>query len=284
VDLDVIVVTHQSGAALEECMSGLPEEQRRRFIVVDNASTDDSAQIARSHGARVLVQTDNLGFAQAANVGARCATASFLCFLNPDCVPNAALFEAGVERLRADEDLCVAPELHEPGGVVVSGCQPGYSVAKLLHDALQSNYRAAKLAAWLRRLPGFDDVTWTWPHGACFFIGRRQFLRLGGFDTRYFLYMEDVDFGHRLWRAGGRVAALNSSLRHRARQGARISRLQRLGHLDAARIRYAALHHGRAAALTVALLSAPGLVAQAAKQALDGWRIQSTPDRLGDAQ
>lgn len=265
VELDVIVVAHQSAGALARCFSGVPEAQRHRFIVVDNASTDGSAEIAKAHGARVLQEKRNLGFGRAANTAARRATASHLCFLNPDCRPTAQLFEAILDRLRADPDACLAIDLCEPGGRLVSGRQPGYSAAKLLYDALVTNYRPGRLTALLQRVPSFHDPRWFWAHGACFVIGRERFRNMGGFDARYFLYMEDVDFGRRLYRAGGSVVALHHAVHHQARRGADVSPIYRLWHLNVSRVRYAACHHGLLTAMAVAALSAPGFLAHMVK-------------------
>ncbi len=267
-ELDVIVVTHQSAAALERCFGGLAVFDRSRFIVVDNASSDGSAEVAREHGARVLVQARNLGFGRAANIGARASTALYLCFLNPDCLPTPELFKAALDRLRAEPTQCLSPNLLEPGGCIVSGRQPGYSVVKLLHDVLITNYRPGRLADTLRRAPGFHVARWYWPHGACFFIARERFLKLGGFDARYFLYMEDVDFGRRLYEAGGSIVALDHRLHHQARHGAHVPNLYRLWHLNIARVRYAAHHHGGLVALTAAALAVPGFLAQVAKNTL----------------
>jgi GT2 family glycosyltransferase len=284
VELDIIVVAHQSAAALEGCLSGLPELYRQRFIVVDNASTDGSAEVARAQGARVLLQSRNLGFGRAANIGARNSRASHLCFLNPDCLPSPRLFDDAIDRMRAEPDLCLSPDLHEPGGLVVPGRQPGYSVAKLLHDVLITNYRPGRLAEALKRAPGFDEARWFWPHGACFFVSRERFLSLGGFDAGYFLYMEDVDFGKRLYQAGGRIVGLNHSLQHQARRGARVSAPYRLWHLNAARVRYAAKHHGRMAASAAAVLGAPGLLAHAAREALSALRFRPSVGRHAGAE
>jgi hypothetical protein len=272
VNLDVIVVTHQSAEALTACFAGLPERDRRCFLVVDNASTDGSAEVARAHGARVLRQAQNLGFGRAANLGAEHATASHLCFLNPDCLPTPELFAAARERFREQPDVCLAPDLIEADERVEPGVQPGYSAAKLLHDMLVTNYREGRLAAWLKRRPGFDDRRWHWPHGACFFLARRRFLSLGGFDVRYFLYMEDVDFGRRLCLAGGTIVRLNHALVHRARGGARVSVAYRLWHLDTARVRYALRQHGVAVALAATALAVPGFLAHVVKSLLKSRR------------
>jgi hypothetical protein len=57
-----------------------------------------------------------------------------------------------------------------------------------------------------------------------------------------------------------------------------------LWHLDAARVRYAAHHHGVWAALAVAALTVPGLLAFAVKHAFGARKLESAPGRLEDAK
>lgn len=242
--LGIVIVTFESAACLPACLAGIGPERLASTLVVDNASSDASAAVARSLGARALACGENLGFGRAATLGARRLDTSLLCFLNPDCEPLPALFEAGIAALRDAPRRCAAPVLVEAGGAI-AGAQPGYTRTKLLADLVESNY-GRRSATWLRRLPGHHDASWRWPHGACFFIHRDFFDELGGFDDAYFLYMEDVDLGRRIAQRGGEVVALDARLVHRGRQGARISRLERRALLDAGRLLYGRRVYGRA--------------------------------------
>ena len=243
--LGIVIVSYESGETLERCLSGIGPERLASTVVVDNASTDASVDVARAFGARVLRMTENLGFGRAATLGARETAERHLCFLNPDCEPTPEIFEAGLAALDGHPLRCAVPELVQHGGAVLPGRQPGYTRTKLLADMLENHY-GRRSAGWLRSLPFHHNRSWAWPHGACLFIGRSFFEELGGFDAAYFLYMEDVDLGRRIATAGGEVVALEKRLRHPAARGSRVSRHQRRALLDAGRLTYARRVYGRA--------------------------------------
>jgi N-acetylglucosaminyl-diphospho-decaprenol L-rhamnosyltransferase len=86
----LIVVSFQTRDATLSCVEALleacaPDDE---VIVVDNASTDDTAAALRKAfpAVRVLRQVENLGFARAANIGARAGSGSRLFFVNSDCI------------------------------------------------------------------------------------------------------------------------------------------------------------------------------------------------------
>lgn len=261
VDLAIVVVTHQSRAALGPCLASLGELVDR-VVAVDNASTDGTLDLLRRHRVRTLALDENVGFAAAANRGARAASARNLCFLNPDCEAEPELFRAGLAAIAGPGERCAVPSLVEPGGAV-PGRQPGYGTAKLVFDMLFSNYGDGAVCRWLRGRSGFHDATWSWPHGACLFIPRSLFLAVGGFDERFFLYMEDVDLGRRLAARGVGVVALAREVRHRG-GGAAIAPRRQLALLNRGRIRYARIHHGRLLAGFLAAIALPGEAVRAA--------------------
>jgi N-acetylglucosaminyl-diphospho-decaprenol L-rhamnosyltransferase len=68
---------------------------------------------------------------------------------------------------------------------------------------------------------------------------------LGGLDSGYFVYMEDVDLGRRWARAGGVIRATGTTVVHESSTGAGISSARRRELLDAARLRFAEQAYGR---------------------------------------
>lgn len=90
-DCDAVIVNHNAGKLLADCVSSVFAAGAAGAIVVDNASNDDSIDyLERTHGnssaLSVIRNASNLGFAAACNIGARTSSAHRMPFLNPDSV------------------------------------------------------------------------------------------------------------------------------------------------------------------------------------------------------
>lgn len=242
--LTTIVVTHNSAAVLSDCLESLNRCAVGPVIVVDNASNDRSADLAEAAGAEVHKRPRNEGFARAANFGARAARSPFLCFLNPDCTVEAGLFSLAADALREHPRCIALPCFLHDDGEIIRGCQPGYTRKKLLADIIENNRGWSRLVRLLKRLPTYDARSWQWPLCACAFIEKEFFFEAGGFDERYFLYMEDVELGLSISRIGGTIAALDATVRHHAQTGSSVSPDRRLMLLNTARLQYARRHYG----------------------------------------
>lgn len=249
----VIIVTYQSAAVLGPCLESLAGLEDVVVRVVDNASTDASRGIAMAAGADVVTLDRNIGFAAAANRGAAGESEGVLCFLNPDCQLTAEAVRAAREALRDRVACCAVPEF-EQWGTVVPGRQPGYTWRKVLADLMEGRRRFRAVSRWLRRHPRHHDSRWHWPLGTCLFVPAAYFHAVGRFDERYFLYMEDVEFGLAVHRAGGEIVALPVRLRHTGMEGSTIASAARQRMLDDARIQFARRHYGPLVAGVAALL------------------------------
>lgn len=241
--LAVVIVTHESAAVLPDCLAAVRASGDLETVVVDNASTDGSAALAAAAGGDVVRLDRNRGFAVAANAGARRARAARLCFLNPDCVLTAEAVAAAAAAWEAHPDAVLVPDFWQQGRRVV-GRQPGYSRAKLLVDLLETRRVLPRLCARLARRPRYHDRRWAWPLGTCLFTPRRVFERAGGFDERYFLYMEDCELGAALRTLGIAIRSLPVTLAHAGCGGSAIGWDRRAALLEAARLRFAAVHYG----------------------------------------
>jgi N-acetylglucosaminyl-diphospho-decaprenol L-rhamnosyltransferase len=249
----VILVTHQSDRVLDACLDQLDRLRDIAVLVVDNASTDSTRERARARGVRLLPRPGNSGFAAAANEGARQATGPLLCFLNPDCLLTPETLAAARMALAGKPKACAVPDFVQCGAVL-AGRQPGYTWRKVLADLMENNRRWPRLTRHLRRHPRHDDATWHWPLGTCLFLHAEFFRALGGFDERYFLYMEDVDLGWRVHQAGGEIISLPTRINHGHMQGSALSLQQRLPMLNQARVQFAHRHFGTWAGLGARLL------------------------------
>ena len=182
-NVDLIVVTHNSGSVLPMFLETVPSGAN--IVVVDNASGDDSAAIAEAAGAKLIEIDENVGYGSACNVGAAAGNAPFLLFANPDVRFEASAVEALLASATAYPAAAFNPRF--------------FSGAR------------RRFRRWSRLLPASDfwhgappdhDCAIPVLHGACIFIKREHFERVGGFDQKIFLFHEDDDLSIRLLQAG----------------------------------------------------------------------------------
>ena len=121
-DLTIVIVSYNARADLEACLGSLatlPPTTPHEIVVVDNASSDDSAMSARRRWPNVTVidAGDNLGFARATNLGIRATGSELLLLLNSDTLPASGAIDRLVEVLRSRTDVAVVgPRLVDPDG------------------------------------------------------------------------------------------------------------------------------------------------------------------------
>jgi GT2 family glycosyltransferase len=251
--LSFVIVTYQSASVIAECLRYARAVPDSEIVVVDNASTDETRSLVTEAGIRPDVMPHNAGFAAAANAGAAKARGEVLCFLNPDCFITAEVCAAALQAIGTRKNVCAVPDFRS-GESLVRGRQSGYTRTKLLADVMETAGWRSAIWQGLRKLPTLHHSGWAWPLGTCLFVPRETFLSLGGFDARYFLFMEDVEFGRALAAAGGEVVSLPHVVRHGGAEGAHVSMDERLRLLEGARLAYARRHYGRPFAALLGLV------------------------------
>ena len=190
IPVSVIIPNYNSGPALAQCLQSLEKSGSKVYecIVVDDGSTDGSADAAIRTGVRLLSTGNRRGPAYARNLGASVASGDLLLFLDADvCVQPDT-----VERITAR--IAANPELD-----ALMGSDDDNPAAR---DFL-SQYR--NLLHCFVHQTGNPQASTFW--GACGAIRRSVFLAHGGFDTRYRRPgIEDVELGYRLCAAGCQIA------------------------------------------------------------------------------
>jgi GT2 family glycosyltransferase len=198
--LSIVIVSYNARGDLERCLDSLLADTQiePEIVVVDNASTDDSASAARARGVRVIENAENLGFARANNIGIRASTGADLLLLNSDTVvPAGAMGRLLAELDRDSEVAIVGPRLVNPEG------RPELSLGRMLGP--WNEFRQKRLAKGdvdrLTSQRAYPD----WVSGACLLVRRVDAEAAGLFDERYFMYAEDVDFCAAIRARGRRV-------------------------------------------------------------------------------
>jgi hypothetical protein len=211
-DLSVIIVSFNARADLEHCLRSLheaPPAASHEIIVVDNASSDGSAEAAREWPrVRVIEAGANTGFARANNLGIRASSGNSLLLLNSDTiVPPGAIDGLLAELAREPDVAVVGPRLVDGEGRAELSFGRMIGPLSELRQKLLVRGHARRLplvSAWVEhrtRTRRFPD----WVSGACLLVRRADAERAGLLDERFFMYAEDVDFCAAIGRLGRRV-------------------------------------------------------------------------------
>ena len=209
--LTVVTVTYSPGPHLDRFLATLSHATERPVTVImaDNGSTDGAPEEAtqRYSNARLLPMGGNLGYGTAVNRAVAEVTPSseFVVVANPDVQwgPRSIdlLLEAAERWPRAGS---LGPLIRDPDGSV-------YPSARHLPSLIRGGMHAVVGPFWKsnpwtaeyrqeRTTPSERPVGWL--SGSCLLLRRSAFDEISGFDERYFMYMEDVDLGDRLGKAG----------------------------------------------------------------------------------
>ncbi|RFA13012.1 hypothetical protein B7R21_09210 [Subtercola boreus] len=212
--LAIVVVNYGSTSLLEANLAPLTRRQPElTVVIVDNFSTEEErtrliALAARENWNTVL-PTGNTGFGGGMNRGVLHAEqlgAKLLLLLNPDVEIAEKALELLTEAGLADGDTLYSPQILRPDGSVWFNGSDLY-----LNDG---RIRSAR-----RRTAGSLVAIEPWLSGACLLLTRELWNSTGGFDEQYFLYWEDVDFSHRVARAGGRLQVVTEAIAVHAEGG-----------------------------------------------------------------
>jgi glycosyltransferase involved in cell wall biosynthesis len=186
--ISVVIPVRNGARALEACLraacaASLPDNE---VVVVDDGSTDESAAIAARHPCR-LVRLERRGGASAArNAGAAAARGDILLFTDADCILGPQTLPRAAAALDATGPRAIVGGTYE-----TQPFDPGFFPA---FQAVFINYHET-------RHP--EDPDYVATHAMT--IRTADFAASGGFDEEFLPILEDVEFCHRLKRAGYRL-------------------------------------------------------------------------------
>lgn len=204
----LVTVTFNSASTLREFWPRIEPNTTFEWIVVDNASQDDSVHVAAELGARVISLPQNLGFGAANNVGFRNSISEFVAFVNPDITPNPADLSLLGTYLRDHPNNLVSPQLVNGDGTL----QPnGRGLPYLLNKVRNRTNPSTLVGSYLRFAGLGEKLPVEWLMGAVVAGSRERFEELGPWDERFFVYYEDADLGLRNSKLSGKSIVLGDA-------------------------------------------------------------------------
>lgn len=214
--LDIVIVNWNAGNQLHQVISSIcaqHDELVGSVVVVDNASSDSSLSRVEAEAETLpfrlqIVRNDrNMGFGAACNQGAALCSREFVLFLNPDTRIFAGSLAKPLELMRRPGNNQVGImgiQLIDERGEIARSCSRFPALSIFVAQALGLN-----------RIPQLRELSQAmseWDHketrkvdqviGAFFLVRHSLFTALGGFDERFFVYFEEVDFARRARTAG----------------------------------------------------------------------------------
>lgn len=198
-ELSVIVISWNTADVTLTCLKTI-----RRFlpmaqiVVVDNASTDDTVskiKKIRIKNIKIKINTSNLGYAKACNLGANLAGGQYLLFLNSDIELIDDSLLKMLDYLKNHPNIgAIGPQFLNPDYSVQASVIPKQSISNAFKEF------------WLR-IPSFSKYTPTSPSevfaisGGALMISKKHFQQVDGWNENYFFYFEDLDLCRQLHKS-----------------------------------------------------------------------------------
>jgi GT2 family glycosyltransferase len=206
----IVIVAFNCWQDVFECLDALDEQSYREFriIIVDNGDCDEKTSSLLKHRRVELIRNHgNVGFSAANNIGiAAAGTIEFVALINPDTVPEPEWLQALITEadLRDDSAGFGSITIDYSNRGLLDGAGDAYHVTGFAWR----EGRGRSIASQPQLVSAREIFS---PCAAAALYRTAALHEVGGFDERFFLYMEDVDLGFRLRLAGHKARLVPAS-------------------------------------------------------------------------
>lgn len=216
VKLSIIFITRNSKSVLFDCLKSLDNNdeitssKNAQWIIVDNNSSDGSIQeVEKTYPKTIIIKNnDNVGFAKAANKGFNVAQADYILYINTDTEIKKNSITKLYNKISADKDIAViGPRLLRKNNTIQKSVYPEATLFTEIFKPVIKLYVSIKERFY--KAPNCYVVNSL--RGACFIINKEYMEQVGGFDERYFFYLEETDLFRQLKLIGKKICYLPES-------------------------------------------------------------------------
>ena len=196
--VEAVVVNYNAGEQLERAVKSLIDDGIERVCIVDNASEDGSTSFVDDAEKRVLVVKPgkNLGYGRAVNLGFGQTDSRYVVVCNPDIEVVHGALSSLVSELQADKDCAlVGPRIINFDGSTYPSVRHFPRLTDAAGHAVLGQLFPGNPFTRRYRMLGVDhrgSFSADWASGAFFLVRSDVFKKVGGFDERFFMYLEDV--------------------------------------------------------------------------------------------
>lgn len=213
-ELSVVIVSYRCAELLAECLDSLEVNRAdvdMEVMVVDNASGDDTVEVARSYrGVDVEALDENVGFARANNLAMDRSSGRAVLVLNPDTVLPPGSLRSCLDYLWAHPEIGVlTPKLVDREGRLDRRCHRGFPTlwSSFCYFTTLDRVLRGPRSRWytMGHVPDDQTLDVESVSGAFMLMPATAMRAVGGFDEQFFMYAEDIDLSLRFIEAGYRV-------------------------------------------------------------------------------
>ena len=275
-DLTIVIVSWNVRSLLRRCLGSISEPRgstqnhapstsslqlRTEIIVVDNASSDGSAEMVGAEFPHVhlVVNDTNRGFTAASNQGLALSRGRYLLLLNPDAEVVGDALATMVGYMDSQPTVgALGPQLRYPDGSRQSSRRRFPTLATaLVESTVVQEWWADSIGL---RLGGSgvlrryymadtpDDAVQPvdWVVGACLLVRRQALEEVGGLDEGFFMYSEELDWCRRIRDAGWQIVYLPTAtvIHHEGKSSEQVVPARHI-YFQSSKVRYFRKHHGR---------------------------------------
>jgi GT2 family glycosyltransferase len=218
VDLSIIIVSWNTKDLTLQCLKsaiGTRDSYTQEIIVVDNASSDGSAEAIKSEYPDVIVikNDKNYGFARANNIGIKRSSGKYVCLINSDVQVLDRTIKYMIGYMDNNPAVGIAgPKILSPDMTLQDSCRQFPTLWNKLCDTMALRRVFPKSAIFSGEHMMFfahDRLIIVDSLAGCFMLIRRTALReIGLFDEQYFIYSEETDLCKRFHMAGWDIVFL----------------------------------------------------------------------------
>lgn len=214
--LSIVLVNWKTRDLLNQCIKSIYKNTKRtlfEIMVIDNNSRDGSAELVMESFQKVLltVNNDNAGHAKAMNQAAKLCHGTYILFLNPDTIILDSALDNLVDFINAHPDTgAVTPKILGITGTLDKGCRRlKYTKSSLFFEYVGLSHLLPKSHIFGRHfMTCFDEDLITDVDiitGICMLVRKETLDKIGLFDEKFYLMIEDIDLSYRIRNAGWKI-------------------------------------------------------------------------------
>jgi GT2 family glycosyltransferase len=215
-ELSIIIVNYRSWDSLELCLQSLSSfAGNYEVIVVDNFSNDGKFNSFREKYPTVqfIVSPTNLGFGGGCRLGVHHSLGDYFLFLNPDTIANEGAIHAMLDFLKMQNSCRIVSCRQHKNLAKHYLMFPNFFRLFGIFKSLESRVSVNRFR--IQKLEAFDFIVPDWVSGSVLMVSRANYEKIGGWNSRYWMYYEDPDLCKRCASLGGSTALLtNASIQH----------------------------------------------------------------------